>query len=42
MNIEDYYGRVGERIDGPKGDKYPSYGSPIESTNLDIWLALRD
>ena len=36
MKLEDSYGRVGGRIEGPKGDRN-STGKSTESTNLDLW-----
>lgn len=33
MDIEDWYGRGEERIEGPKGDEYTT-GRP---SNLDVW-----
>jgi hypothetical protein len=36
IELEDSYGRTGERIVGPEGDRN-STGRPTESTNLDPW-----
>ena len=36
MEVGDSYGRVGERTQGPKGDRN-STGRATESTNLDSW-----
>jgi hypothetical protein len=36
IELVDSYGRIGERITGPEGDRN-STGRPTESTNLDSW-----
>jgi hypothetical protein len=36
VELIESYGRVGGRIEEPKGDR-DSIGRPIESTNLDPW-----
>jgi hypothetical protein len=36
MELGDSYGRIGERIAGPKGERN-STERPIQSTNLDPW-----
>jgi hypothetical protein len=36
MELGDAYGKIGGRIEGPKGDKN-STERPTDSTNLDLW-----
>jgi hypothetical protein len=36
MELRDFDGRVGGRIEGLEGDRN-SAGRPTESTNLDLW-----
>ena len=40
IELGDFYGRVGGRTEGPRGDKN-STGRPTESTNLDPWGSQR-
>ena len=36
MELWEFYGRAGGRIEGPEEDR-DSTGRPTESTNLDLW-----